>query len=194
MLTFLLATISPAFACSFATGEAHTTAENPEDTTAPTAPGAVSAEVNRGVAPVCNVLGSCQSTSCDDLGRISLSFPASEDDVSAANAVGYRLRVVEGAPPDDLGIDETRRADSIDGDQASLTLLWIDEATDDQEAFSVVIGITAIDEAGNESEEVTIEVSDAGGESSSGCNTAGGGTGVLALVMAAAIGARRQRG
>ena len=102
--------------------------------------------------------------------------------------------MVEGAPPDDLGIDETRRADSVDGDQASLTLIWIDEATNDQEAFSVVIGITAIDEAGNESEEVTIEVSDAGGEASSGCNTAGGGAGVLALVMAAAIAARRQRG
>jgi MYXO-CTERM domain-containing protein len=191
VLTLLLAFTPPSFACSFATGEPHSVVENPEDTASPTAPGSVTALVTRGVAPVCNVLGMCQSTSCDDLGRISLSFPASEDAVSAANAVGYRLRVVEGAPPDDLGIDETRRADSIDADQASLMLIWIDEATDDQEAFSVVIGITAVDEAGNESEEVTIEVSDPGSEAG-GCNTAGGGAGMFALVLAAAFGARRQ--
>lgn len=186
---FLALLASPAFACLFAVGAPHEVVANPDDTTAPSTPGALSAEVTRGVGPTCS-FGVCQSTSCDDIGTIYLSFPGSEDDVSAPTAIGYRLRVVEGAPPDDLTVDETRDPDSVDGD-AHLALIWIDEATDDQEPFSFVIGVTAVDEAGNESAEVTLEISDEGSEAT-GCSTAGGGAGVLGLVLAGVAAGRRR--
>jgi hypothetical protein len=148
----------------------------------------------RGVGPQC-IGPSCSSTSCDGLGRIELSLGAASDDVSAAENIGYRLRVVEGALPDGLAIDETRRADGIADGTASLVLLWIDEAEDEQEPFDFVLGVTPIDEAGNEGEELSISLADEG-RAAGGCATVhGGGAGALALgFLAAAARGRRSRG
>lgn len=192
MLTTLAALlVDPAAACDFAIGAAHEVVANPADTTAPSAPEVPALSVKRGVAPTCDAFGTCQSTSCDGIGLVELTFAASTDDVSDPARVGYRLRVVEGSLPDGLTVDETRRADAIDGDVAVLTLLWSDEATDDQEPFDFTLGVTAVDEAGNESDEVTVAIDDPGSEAG-GCSTAGRGAGVLGVLLALGAAARRR--
>jgi hypothetical protein len=192
MLALALAlAVSPAFACSFALGSPHETVDDPSDTVAPTAPGEKSVGVVRGVGPEC-VGVSCSSSSCDDLGRIDVQLDASDDDVSAPENIGYRMRVVEGTLPDGLTVDETRRADSVSGGVARLTLLWVDEAVDEQEPFDFVLGVASVDEAGNEGEELTIALSDPG-RAAGGCATAGGGGGAGALALGLLAAAARGR-
>ena len=194
MLALALAlAVSPAFACSFALGSPHETVDDPSDTVAPTAPGEKSVGVVRGVGPEC-VGVSCSSSSCDDLGRIDVQLDASDDDVSAPENIGYRMRVVEGTLPDGLTVDETRRADSVAGGVARLTLLWVDEATDEQEPFDFVLGVAPVDEAGNEGEALTLAISDPG-RAAGACSTAGGGgAGALALGLLAAAARGRRAG
>lgn len=192
MLVALAALLAPpAAACSFATGAAHEVVANPADTTAPSTPEAPELTVKRGVGPTCDAFGSCRSTSCDDIGLVELALPPATDDVSAPEHVGYRLRVLDGTLPDGLTVDETRRADAISGDVATLALIWIDEATDEQEAFDFTLGVTAIDEAGNESEEIAVAVSDPGREAG-GCSTAGRGAGALGVLLALGAAVRRR--
>jgi uncharacterized protein (TIGR03382 family) len=193
MLALLVSlAVSPAFACSFVTGSAHEVVANPDDTVAPTAATEEGVSIVRGVGPQC-VGPACSSSSCDDLGRIELSLGAASDDVSAAENIGYRLRVIEGALPDGLTVDETRRADSLADGTANLLLLWIDEAEDEQEPFDFVLGVTPIDEAGNEGEELSIPLADEG-RAAGGCATVhGGGAGALALGLLAAAARGRRR-
>ncbi len=180
----------PAAACQFVVGAEHVVTENPADTAAPTDPADVQVTVKRGVGPAC-VGPLCSSTSCDDLGAVTLTFPASTDDVSAPEAIGYRVRLVEGTAPEHLLDGVVRTSDRLSDDgTAQITLAWGDEATDDQEPLDFVLGVTAIDEAGNESAEVEVEVSDAG----SGCATVGGAGALATLLALGLAGARRRRG
>ena len=189
----ILAALTPsAFACPFALGEEHVVEENLDDTSAPSTPEAPAVSMHRGVGPSC-VMGNCSFTSCDDLGWIELRFSASSDDVSAEERVGYRLEVLGGTQPDGVSIDETRDPDLIDGGDAVITFVWIDEAIDEQEAFDFDLGITAVDEAGNESEQTTVNISDPGSvASAAGCAVAPGSGGVVGVLLAL-VGLLRRR-
>lgn len=181
----------PAHACMILTGAEHVVVENPADISAPTAPGEVTVRVTRGVGPTC-VGPMCSSTSCDDLGTVSLSFPASTDDTSVPEAIGYRLRMIDGTLPAGLSLGEPQRAARVGDDgTVSLPLVWIDDATNDQEPFDFTLGVTAIDEAGNESEEVEVVVSDAG--AGAGCATVSGAGALATLLALGLAGARRRK-
>ncbi len=106
--------------------------------------------------------------SCDDLGTIALSVPAAVDDRSpdsddyVQDGVGYVLRVADGSLPEGLTLASTPAAAFIHAGVADFLLVWIDEATDEQEAFDFTLGIVAIDLAGNPSEEVFVDIADPG--------------------------------
>ena len=123
--------------------------------------------VTRGVGPECDG-NSCGSSSCDDLGLISMSFPAAVDDRSpdsddyVQDGVGYALRVADGSVPDDLDLASSPTAAFIHAGVADFLLVWIDRATDEQEAFDFTLGIAAIDLAGNTSAEVFVDIADPG--------------------------------
>lgn len=91
------------------------------------------------------------TTSCDDLGFLTLTFPAP----LPAETVGYAFEVLAGHPPDGLLPSDPLRAITRQDGTHGLTLTWIDGATLEQEPLSFVLGIRTVDCAGNRSREVT---------------------------------------
>jgi hypothetical protein len=73
-----------------------------------------------------------------------------------------------------------------------VSLIWIDDATDVQEPFDFTVAITTIDEAGNESEPVELDLSD-NGSNACGCDGTASTWGAGALVAAALLVGRRRR-
>ncbi len=144
--------------------------------------------ISRGRGPVCED-GSCASTSCDDIGIISIHFSPAADDRMPAEAIGYRAELLSGALPDGL----TLSPDALLGPDG-LKLWWIDGASDDQEAFDFTLGIVAIDLAGNESEAALVWVADPGREAGevTGCSVAGG-AGLSAVLLASLSAVSRRR-
>jgi len=119
------------------------------------------AEVRRGIGPrPTDEPDVTYSTSCDDIGFITLTFPADAD-----TAVGYDFEIVAGQPPENFRLPGPLRLLSRADGTHGLTLSWIDGATDRQEPFAFVLGIRTVDAAGNRSRTVTkIIVCDPGRE------------------------------
>lgn len=135
------------------------------DSEAPAAVGDVDVSIKRGRAPDCR-LGTCSSSSCDDIGFLQLSFDAPEDDQTAGGDLNYQIEVVEGDAPDGLIPSFVFRTFEGPG---QISLQWGDGATDDQEALDFTIVVRAVDLAGNvgpDSEPIVI--ADSGGKA--GCN------------------------
>jgi hypothetical protein len=152
-----------ASACSFAANPAHTLDANAQatDTAAPAAPTLTVVRVVRGKGPERESLCSSSASSCDDLGQIELQMAAT-DDQTPATSMGFHIELAGGALPSGLTLPDF----SVRGSR--LLLVWIDGASDDQEAFSFVLAISAVDLAGNMGPATTIQVSDPG--SDSGCS------------------------
>ena len=148
-------------ACSFAGPEIHTldAAEQAVDVAPPGAPTLLDLQIVRGQGPQSAGCGGSSATSCDDIGQIRLNLVAADDRTDAAR-IGYRISLAGGALPSGLLLpDEPIR--TFDG---WISLIWIDEATDDQERIEFSLTVTAIDLAGNESAPAaSIQVDNAGG-------------------------------
>ena len=140
---------------------------------------AVGMEVRRGKGP----RGGCSptSTSCDDIGTITLVPTPPSDDRTPSNELGYRIRLVSGTVPSGLTIPtEAWRVEN--GVVPGLYLRWIDGASDDQEAIDFTVVLAAVDRAGNEGpESAPVRIHHPG--SSSGCRIARGTDASLALVL-----------
>src|SRR5450759_1160128 len=133
---FLLAA-EAASACSFAANPAHTLDGNAQatDATAPAAPTLTGVRDVRGKGPQRESLCSSSASRCDDLGQIELQMATTEGLTSAAS-MGFRIELAGGALPSDLTLPDY----SVRGSR--LLLVWIDGASDDQEAFSFVLAIS----------------------------------------------------
>lgn len=191
---FLLAPIfvsRPAEACSFPGPVEHEIdpAEQAIDKEPPGRVETVGVSVTRGKGPEGSGCTRRGSSSCDDIGWITLIPAPPSDNRTPKEELGYRLRFIGGRLPDGLRIpDDARRLDQ--GEPPSLGLRWIDGSTDDQEDFDFTVMLTAIDKAGNEGpESAPIRIHHGG---SSGCRMArGGDLGSFALVLGALIGLGR---
>ncbi len=178
----------PARACSF--GDTPHTLD-PEaqasDHVAPTLASPTLVRITRGQGSSgCGGSGS----SCDDIGSIGVSVPATDDATPAAQ-IGFRLSVVGGTPPGGIPTQAVRASNG------ELWLHWADGNSGDQEAFAFTLQVVAIDLAGNESAPQTLLIADGG---SGGCRVAGRappltpGTFAGLLVALAALARRRPRG
>lgn len=149
--------------------------------------------VERGHGPTgggCN--GGAASTSCDDIGTVTLFPTAPTDDRTPPADLGYVVNVVAGALPKDATLPDGPVLLDPDG---GLRIRWIDGANDDQESIDLSVTLTAVDRGGNPgAASEPIRVHDAG--RSSGCRAARGGDGssfaiVLGLLATARLAARR---
>ncbi|MCA9488928.1 MAG: hypothetical protein KC621_03375 [Myxococcales bacterium] len=178
---FLLFSASTSLACSLAGPSTLTIQTDPTDQTAPTAPVWVATDIRRGVGPQGGM-----STSCDDLGFVTITVARPDDDPDGEEAVGYRLALVEGSLPDDLTLPEEAWLGP------ELILSWIDGATDDQEPLVFTLSLTPTDAAGNEGEPLVVEISDPGSTANPlGCDVLGGGAGGAWMLGAVALLLRR---
>lgn len=187
---FLLcaASSAPALACSFIDNEEHVIDDTLEDEVAPSVPTLVDLSVTRGVGPTRAGFGSQMSTSCDDLGWISLQLSA-EDDLSAPENLGFVFALDSGTLPFSLPTEAVRPFDG------SFTFVWIDGATDEQEPFEATVTAHTMDEAGNLSaESLLLTLSDEGREEGlKSCSTGAGAPGLgLGLLGALALGLTRR--
>lgn len=187
----LVAAPGDAGACSFAPPPLHELDldEVAEDTTPPSAPGSVAtALVARGQGPTG---GPCSqsATSCDDVGRIVLRVAPAEDDRTPAASLGYLVTLASGTLPSGLSL----RSEPVRllGDE--VVLVWIDGATDDQEAFDFELDVAAVDLAGHVGPPVRVRVRDPGGGACAGSSGEGPLGLALALIALIALRARRHR-
>lgn len=178
---FLLFSAGEAFACSLLGPEVLAVAPDPSDLEAPAAPALVAIDVRRGVGPRGGM-----ATSCDDLGFVTITVARPDDDPDLDDAVGYHLALVDGVLPEGLTLSD----DAWLG--PDLSLIWIDGATDDQEALSFTLSLTPSDAAGNLGEPLLVDVADPGSVGSVGCDALGG-RGSAAWVLGAAALLRRRR-
>lgn len=177
LLFWLERLIAPGWACSFASpGELVVDNTLADDTPPVLEEKDTAIQISRGVGPTCLEGDIQSSTSCDDLGVISLSLAAATDAESPFEAdenkvqvgVGYRLRVVSGTLPDGLSLSEVPSRAFFSEGRASISLIWIDGAEDEQEPFSLILGVQAVDLAGNLSEEIEIPIEDPGSREEDG--------------------------
>lgn len=174
-MVLLLSLFSDAEACSFMGHEPYETVEDGGDTDPPGAPVLGEALITRGVGPEGVFIQS--ATSCDDLGWITIELTEPDDD----DALGYTMEVVAGTTPDGFSLPQS----PFHLVESGLILVWIDDATDDQEAFDFTLAVTAMDPAGNEGPADEIQLTDGG----SGCGVAGlSGSWLLGLML---LGRRR---
>lgn len=111
----------------------------------------VGVAVWRGRGPV-RVGCSSTSASCDELGMVSLAFPAPADLDSSIQAIGYRFEVTRGHAPEGLlprDPEVVLRPTSAAVEGVRVDLPWVDDAEDDQEPLDFELSITAVDEDGN---------------------------------------------
>lgn len=168
-----------AWACSVAPDAPFETEPDPDDTVAPQEPVLEALDVRRGKGPESAGCGRAMTTSCDDIGFITLTFAQPEGDTHAADAIGYAIRFVGGTLPDGLEAPEGLWAGP------SLHLYWIDGATDDQEPFAFDVEIVAVDPAGNESPPLRVEVADGADAASAACSSAGATASAWPLLLLA---------
>jgi hypothetical protein len=161
------AMVRPARACSFPGNETYYA--DPEakatDASPPGAPVVTVQSIKRGKGIERDGCGASGS-SCDDLGTILLQVSATDDQTETAN-LGYRIELASGSLPSGLTLPTTAVHPAISG---TLLLVWIDGASDDQEAMSFVLSIRAVDLAGNEGPPTSVAVDDPG---SGGCSMNG---------------------
>lgn len=99
--------------------------------------------ITRGRGPRSAGDGAWSSTSCDDIGTIAMILKPPTDDRTAADKLGYEVRIVAGQAPNGIVRLEPRLA--RDG---RLFLRWVDGAHDNQEPIDFSIVIVAVDAAG----------------------------------------------
>jgi hypothetical protein len=152
-------------ACTLPPPEAHTLnpAEQAVDHTPPVVAGRLQVNIARGRGPARGCGGSASGTSCDELGRITLTVSAS-DDRSPATAMGFRLALLGGRLP--VGLLLPAQAVRARGD-GTLLLAWTDGAQDEQEPIDFSLELRAVDAAGNTSAPALIGVHD--GDDDGGC-------------------------
>ena len=119
-------------------------AEAGVDTQRPATPVVSDVSVKRGTGPRGN---GCHATasSCDDIGVITLHVAAT-DDRTPPGDMGFAVSVASGDAPADLSPLGQSVAVGADG---TLTLIWLDGATNDQEEISWELTVRAVDKAGN---------------------------------------------
>jgi hypothetical protein len=185
---------APARACSFAAPPVHVVdpAMQATDQTAPTLSPIPAPTIARGFAP-----GGCSgsASSCDDLGIIQIQTKAM-DDMTPTEKIGFRITLAAGTLPAGF----TLPADALDLDPGYpiVALIWIDGATNDQDAIDFTLSIVAIDLAGNESAPQTVVVHDDGGSGGGGgCRLSSGRGSTPAAICVAFLAlllvARRRR-
>ncbi|MCA9566483.1 MAG: hypothetical protein KC656_01530 [Myxococcales bacterium] len=147
-----------AWACSFAVGEPFFPEPFASDGERPPEP-VVTVTVVRGRGQ-----GGCQgaTSSCDDVGRVVLTFADLPDDTAAVVRVLSGRLPAGAAPPGDP-------VRPIDG---TIVLTWVDEATDVQEPFEAVLEVLYVQMDGDASKAVTLTAADPG---SDGCGGPGAG-------------------
>lgn len=182
---FLVA--SPALACSIVGPSELVVDPELSDGIAPDVPVLGDVLITRGRGPRKTAGGVSTSTSCDDLGFITIEVDETKPDV------GFVLELLDGELPE--GLDALPEQPWLGPD---LTLTWIDEALDDQDAFAFTLAISAVDSGGDRSEAVEIDISDDGipdeEEVQKGCSTvAGSATGSWTLLLGLTLVARRRR-
>ena len=123
---------------------------------------------------------------CPDLGRIVLSIDSAVDARTPSAMLGYSVELVSGALPAALP-DVPVRLRGVGG-HGDLHLEW----SGDQEPFSAVLGLRAVDLAGNVGPELRIEVESPG---ASGCRVVSDdlGFGIFLVVVLGASRRRRRR-
>jgi len=200
-LGLLLGTLSSAgaaLACSIAVHPLQI-ADDPLDVKAP---GTVSDlrvhDIQRGIGPDCDASGTCSQSSCDDLGFVQLQFTPPADDRTATDDLGYVTWVEQGSPPDHDGALELEDplVALVDKDTATLSLHWIDGATDAQQAIDVVLAVAAVDASGRQGPPAFVHIRDAARDTvpSTGCAHAGSAPlGIITLsILGLVLGGRRR--
>ncbi len=155
---WLLLAALPSLACSRLPAAEHVPVPDTGDITAPSAAVVELLEIWRGTGgeydpATCTVT----SNSCADSGGIELGVAAT-DDVTPADALGWRIELVGTLPDGLVQSDVAWRAD----EEGVVVLSWGDGSTDDQEAFSFTARVYAVDSAGNESAPTDLLVEHAG--------------------------------
>jgi len=157
-LLLLAAPRPEARACSFPAPEPHTLdlAEVGVDVAAPGPIAAIKTQIIRGRGADCGA-----ASSCDDLGRVELTVTPGSDDRTPTDRLGYRLVLVDGRLPTGASLP----SEPVRLFSGRLLVLWLDGATDDQEAVSFTLALIPVDLAGNEGPAFEVRVRDPG----SGC-------------------------
>lgn len=173
MLVALLA--NPTWACSMVGPDPFAVDSAIEDDLPPAPPVRVGVDLQRGVGPRRSGLFGRETTSCDDIGGVWIEVARPAGDPDPADEVGYRLEQLDGTLPDGLEVP------SGPWRGPTLSLTWIDDATDDQEPFAFTLAIVPVDRAGNEGPALELELAD-DGSVPGGCASApwAGGLGWLA--------------
>jgi hypothetical protein len=156
------------------------------DHVAPTLPPVSVARLQRG-----EKTGGCTGAStCDGFGSLALSV-APSDDVTPANAIGYRFSLAAGALPPGFSIllDQPSQVVVSDGE---IWFNWTD-GTDDHAPIDFTLRVTAIDRAGNESAPQMVRVIDDPGGCAIARPHARGRAWLLVVVMVLAARHRRRR-
>jgi hypothetical protein len=148
-----------ALACSLASPPEHVIDPKAQasDSTAPGAPAVTVAKIERGKGQA-----ACSYNTCEGIGTVVLDVSAS-DDQTPSEGLGYRVELVSGQAPTGLHLP----AGAVQARDGQLRLHWSDGDTDEQEAISFSLAVTAVDLAGNVGPASTADVQDAG---STGCN------------------------
>ena len=183
---------APARACTFPGNQPYYVDPQAKatDTTPPSAAIVTVQSTKRGKGPERQGCGQSVS-SCDDLGTILLRVSAT-DDQTEPTSLGYRVELTSGNLPAGLSLPTTAVSPALSG---GLMLVWIDGASDDQEALSFVLSIRAVDLAGNEGPPTSVEVHDpgAGGCTMNGHNPADSPLALMAVLLAIVVLRRRGR-
>ena len=189
LVAVLLSGPGEARACKLIPPQMHVT--NPSlrasDSQAPALAGPPTVEIVRGKGPEGTGCGGATATSCDDLGRVTITVAAS-DDRTPAPELGFRVVVKSGNPPPDFALP----SGDILATDGKIFLHWVDGATNDHERISFVLAIAPVDAAGNVGASMDLPIADGEG----GCALGGGGRPRLLLPLLLAVlwaGLRRRR-
>lgn len=124
--------------CGFAELEEHVVVENRDDEIGPGQAIVRDVIVSRGYRSAFGV-----STACDDRGLLSVVLVVPEDDQSAKENLGYRLRETTPLPDGLVLPDIVRAKDGV------IDVIWFDGQEQTQEGFEFDLQVAAVDEAGN---------------------------------------------
>ena len=125
-----------------------------EDATPPQAPVVERVAIRRATGP--NIVdGQVESSSCDDVGWITLVLDQPPGDAHRADEIGYLLERAEGTLPEGLVLAAVPWV----GD--TLVLPWLDVGDTRDAAVDFVLRVTPVDEAANRGEAVEVRITDA---------------------------------
>lgn len=173
--------LADAEACSYSTNAPLQIVDEEPEAAPPDTPVVELEDIKRGTGPTRDGCISTYSTSCDDIGTITLAVENADPEV------GYELAVSDGEVPESLSIADSPVHTFDDG---TILLTWSDEAKDNQERLDFDLAVTAVDRWGQESEDSDIvEVEHPGGAFRSSVP----GTVLLLLAALFGLGARRLR-